>query len=527
MSADTPAPVSSSASPPPSSSPAEPVICPVPSSYHPSILHPPSFCAAVVQPPAPPPLPPSPGDPVTQWTSPPPPIPLSAPPPADAPTAPHSSAVPAPLSSPASVAPARSYAAAVGVPSVAAQGLAPVFGGAGRDNLGCQYSSFLGAPAIAFPSSAVETLVSPLRWALIGKFSHSRPSIDAVRRAMEGMKFAGAVDIGLIDGRHMLLRPSLEVDFLRIRSRELWMVANAPMRVFRWDPSFIPNRESAITPVWVSLSGLPIHLFAREAIFAIAQGIGQPLLIDRATAQRSRPSKARVLIELDSSKPLPPKVRLILPHGNSAWQQIKYERIPLYCDHCYHQGHSVGNCKRRKDREEVANTGKGKEKEAEESTIAGEESSQPTMPDSVSDSSKSSRGRRRSRKRKSQEKENTQQEAFAGIDSGQTSSNSSERRLVIYQPLLPTIVEVSEAQEKEGHQLGEVVAFDNPVGDSQNRWSALAEEVRKEIGTDHQDTIQQEDTQAGTVPFNSKSLLSPSTPRILRSATRRGLNPHI
>ncbi|KAJ6852855.1 uncharacterized protein M6B38_252645 [Iris pallida] len=80
MSADTPAPVSSSASPPPSSSPAEPVICPVPSSYHPSILHPPSFCAAVVQPPAPPPLPPSPGDPVTQWTSPPPPIPLSAPP---------------------------------------------------------------------------------------------------------------------------------------------------------------------------------------------------------------------------------------------------------------------------------------------------------------------------------------------------------------------------------------------------------------------------------------------------------------
>ncbi|KAJ6810902.1 uncharacterized protein M6B38_105030 [Iris pallida] len=139
------------------------------------------------------------------------------------------------------------------------------------------------------------------------------------------------------------------------------MVANAPMRVFRWDPSFIPNRESAITLVWVSLSGLPIHLFAKEAIFAIAQGIGQPLLIDRATAQRSRPSKARVLIELDSSKPLPP-VRLILPYGNSAWQQIKYERIPLYCDHCYHQGHSVGNCKRRKDREEVANTGKGKKK---------------------------------------------------------------------------------------------------------------------------------------------------------------------
>ncbi|KAJ6853497.1 uncharacterized protein M6B38_249755 [Iris pallida] len=81
MSTDTPAPVSSSASPPPSSSPVEPVLCPVPSSIPPSVQHPPPISAAVVHPLAPPPPLPSPGVPVPQWTSPPPPIPLSTAPP--------------------------------------------------------------------------------------------------------------------------------------------------------------------------------------------------------------------------------------------------------------------------------------------------------------------------------------------------------------------------------------------------------------------------------------------------------------
>ncbi|KAJ6847682.1 hypothetical protein M6B38_276170 [Iris pallida] len=70
--------------------------------------------------------------------------------------------------------------------------------------------------------------------------SHSWPYMEYIRRAFADFKFIGLIYIGLLDPRHDLIRPSLE-DYLRMRSKNLWFVGNAPMRVFKWSPDFSPH----------------------------------------------------------------------------------------------------------------------------------------------------------------------------------------------------------------------------------------------------------------------------------------------
>lgn len=73
-----------------------------------------------------------------------------------------------------------------------------------------------------------------------------------------------------------------------------------------WDSR--PNMDCPIIPIWITLEGLPIHFFKKEALFPIANLIGNPLKVDAATSTRCRPSAARVCVELDLSKDLEPRI---------------------------------------------------------------------------------------------------------------------------------------------------------------------------------------------------------------------------
>lgn len=63
----------------------------------------------------------------------------------------------------------------------------------------------------------MQPLLVPFIFAL-AKFSHYRPPVEAVRLALTGKRFAEKILIGVLDGKHLLLRPEFEVNFLRIRA---------------------------------------------------------------------------------------------------------------------------------------------------------------------------------------------------------------------------------------------------------------------------------------------------------------------
>lgn len=193
---------------------------------------------------------------------------------------------------------------------------------------------------MSFDAADVALLVAPFRLALIGKFSHSRPFIAAIRSAFVMMGFSGPISVGVVDQRHILIRPSLEADYLRFRSKETWCFARAPMRVFKWTLAFNPRIETPLASVWVSLPALSHFLFAKSSLFAIAQCIGNILMFVKVTTEFIRPSRARICIEMDVSKSLPSQIRVDLPEGQSFWQPVDCEAPPAYCIHCFHQGHS-------------------------------------------------------------------------------------------------------------------------------------------------------------------------------------------
>ncbi|CAH9075821.1 unnamed protein product [Cuscuta europaea] len=115
------------------------------------------------------------------------------------------------------------------------------------------------------------------------------------------------------------------------------------MKVTRWTPKFNPDIESPLAPVWVVLEGLPIHLHNLKALYYIGILLDRPLSIDAHIANFSRPSLARLCIELNVSNPLPQKIWI--ENGNQGFfQHVKYENLPRYCSKCFRFDHETKSC---------------------------------------------------------------------------------------------------------------------------------------------------------------------------------------
>ncbi|PIN11890.1 hypothetical protein CDL12_15503 [Handroanthus impetiginosus] len=245
--------------------------------------------------------------------------------------------------------PQRSYAAALhGRPSMAeAHGgkrdaLRSFYDEKQLKTLG-QISKYQTRKTIKFSEQEMADLSKPFNFALIGKFSHGYPPMQTLRLKMAGFGLKGDFNIGVLNIKHVLIRLTLEEDYTRLWMRQLWFFDGFPMRLFKWTPTFNPREESSLIPVWINLPNLPIQFFNKNALFSISSMIGTPLRIDEATAALTRPSNARVCIEIDLMQQLEREIDIRF--NDALWiQRVEYERLPKYCMQCKHLGHGVEEC---------------------------------------------------------------------------------------------------------------------------------------------------------------------------------------
>nr|XP_027082307.1 uncharacterized protein LOC113704619 [Coffea arabica] len=209
-----------------------------------------------------------------------------------------------------------------------------------------QASVYKGEAAVGFSKADADKLAAPFQWALVGKFSHGRPSLEDIRKFFASLNLKDHVSIGLMDYRHVLIKCMAEADFNRIWMRGIWQLGKYPMRVFRWTREFHVLRESSLAPVWVVLPALPIHYFDKHSLFSILSPVGRPLFLDSATAAGTRPSLARVCVELDVAKSFTQRVWVAVEGESGFWQRIVPENMPLYCSSCSRLGHSQEQCKK-------------------------------------------------------------------------------------------------------------------------------------------------------------------------------------
>ncbi|KAG5570996.1 hypothetical protein H5410_060762 [Solanum commersonii] len=120
-------------------------------------------------------------------------------------------------------------------------------------------------------------------------------------------------------------------------------------RVFPWIIGFNPKEETSRAFVWISFPNLPPKLFAKQSLLLIASVVGKPIAIDKATQDKSRPSIARVKVELDLLANFPHRMRIQYVDqkiGKSVeqFQKFVYDNMPFYCNFCKHQGHNKSEC---------------------------------------------------------------------------------------------------------------------------------------------------------------------------------------
>ena len=120
---------------------------------------------------------------------------------------------------------------------------------------------------VLFSQEDLDTLATPYRFALVGKFSKGRPKLEEVRKFIRTLDSREAATVGLVDARHVFIRMGNKADYHHVWARGIWYILGFPMRIFKWSPAFHVDREPSVVPIWFQLHKLPLHYFHKEAIF--------------------------------------------------------------------------------------------------------------------------------------------------------------------------------------------------------------------------------------------------------------------
>ncbi|KAH0693022.1 hypothetical protein KY285_020119 [Solanum tuberosum] len=71
------------------------------------------------------------------------------------------------------------------------------------------------------------------------------------------------------------------------------------MRPFIYDVNFKASEETTKATTWISFPDLSPTFFMKEVLFSLAFVVGKPLQLDLANINKTRPSCARVKVQVD------------------------------------------------------------------------------------------------------------------------------------------------------------------------------------------------------------------------------------
>ncbi|WMV45432.1 hypothetical protein MTR67_038817 [Solanum verrucosum] len=114
-----------------------------------------------------------------------------------------------------------------------------------------------------------------------------------------------------------------------------------PVIMKPWVPKFNFKEEILTTiPLWVKLPNLPLNCWNSVVLSKIGSSVGKPLYDDECTTQTSRISFARILVEVDLTRPLEKVIKIQDPKGKIVEQKVWYEWKPIFCQKCLQVGHA-------------------------------------------------------------------------------------------------------------------------------------------------------------------------------------------
>ncbi|XP_062076198.1 uncharacterized protein LOC133780524 [Humulus lupulus] len=164
------------------------------------------------------------------------------------------------------------------------------------------------------------------------------------------------------------------VKFLDEATRDLVLEAGVlhfdrkPVLVKPWSADLDILKAVNSVSVWIRLSGLGLQYWGTKCLSALMSTIGNLLLVDKVTKDRSMMQFARVLVEIEISEDLPKSVQLLNEKGQLMEQLLEFEWLPIQCRGCKVFGHTERICNR-KPTETWRQKGRIREVEAKQSAV--------------------------------------------------------------------------------------------------------------------------------------------------------------
>lgn len=100
-------------------------------------------------------------------------------------------------------------------------------------------------------------------------------------------------------------------------------------------------------PIWVTMKKIPLFLWNPEGLQKIASFIGNPIMLDKATEEKTRLSFARVCVEIDITSQLSKTIPVAI-NGKQINVDVEYSWIPAKCNVCAGFGHNKNSCTKSK-----------------------------------------------------------------------------------------------------------------------------------------------------------------------------------
>ena len=105
-----------------------------------------------------------------------------------------------------------------------------------------------------------------------------------------------------------------------------YTISNRPIILKQWNPEFDFGAEFLTEiPLWVNFPKLPLNCWGAGSLSRIASAIGVPIFADECTTKQTRISYARMLIEVNVTKPIPQNITVMDPNGRMFMQDVVME----------------------------------------------------------------------------------------------------------------------------------------------------------------------------------------------------------
>lgn len=155
-----------------------------------------------------------------------------------------------------------------------------------------------------------------------------------------------AFELHMLDNGFFVCKLDSGEDMQRILEG-FWMVKGHPMILRKWSQDLRLEVDCLQSiPLWISLHGLPLHIWTRTCIAKLCSTIGEPLYLDKMTAERKRLSFARACVLVSSMKELPESITYEDSDGRLRSVRVSYPWRPRRCSACLSFGHGDGQCKK-------------------------------------------------------------------------------------------------------------------------------------------------------------------------------------